>query len=87
MSETEPKSRAWYDILGHVRALPRTQLLIYAGLAAICLSVGGLIDATFVSVPGPVTPPEFRMGWDEAVALKEVPAIAAAMPPASHCAK
>jgi len=75
----------WWNVIGHIvnrtkDTNGRIQLAIYAALILVSLGVAGLMDANIWSKPEPVTPDEFKMGWDEATAKAEAPRIAASMP-------
>lgn len=78
-------SRHWWNVAGHIYTLTqsqagRIQLLIYVSLILLTAGIAGLIDANTWSKVEPVTPDEFKMGWDEATAKVESPRIAASMP-------
>lgn len=78
-------TRHWWNVAGHIYTLTqsqsgRIQLAIYVSLILLTAGIAGLIDANTWSKVEPVTPDEFKMGWDEATAKAESPRIAAMMP-------
>lgn len=75
----------WWNVAGHIYTLAqssagRVQLGIYLTLILLTAGVAGLYDAFVWSAAEPVTPDEFKMGWDEKAAKAEAPRIAAMMP-------
>lgn len=83
MVKRKPK-RAWWNIPGHILAMTRTrdgrsQLGLYVSVTGVFLSACGLIDRVWLS-PDEVTPEAARFGWNEMLAAKEAPLIAAQTP-------